>query len=131
MRLDDLIPSDADVDVIKLDIEGAELGALRGAIGVLSRTFPTVMFESGLNRDDSPYEKTDLFHYFDQRNYAIVVPNRLGHNDNGLSEEGFLESHWYPRRTTNYFAVHRDRRTEFRDIARRVLGTQRHKPSFL
>lgn len=121
-RLDSLISKDTEVDVIKIDIEGAELGALRGAQGILSRSSPTVMFESAPTPSDVSAAKTDLFRYFDQRNYVIVVPNRLAHNDHGLTEAGFLESHLYPRRTTNYFAVHQDRRQEIRDKARRVLG---------
>lgn len=121
-RLDSLISRDTEVDVIKIDIEGAELGALRGAIGILSRSNPTVMFESAPTPSDANDAKKDLFDYFDQRHYAILVPNRLAHNDNGLTEAGFLESHLYPRRTTNYFAVHKDRRQEVRDKARRVLG---------
>lgn len=121
-RLDSLIASETEVDTIKIDIEGAELGALRGAIDILARSSPTVMFESAPISSDSSDAKQALFGYFDQRNYAILVPNRLAHNDNGLTEAGFLESHLYPRRTTNYFAVHKDRRQEIRDKARRVLG---------
>lgn len=121
-RLDNLIASDTEVDVIKIDIEGAELGALRGAISILSRSSPTVMFESAPIPSDFSDAKKDLFGYFNQRHYAILVPNRLAHNDHGLTEAGFLESHLYPRRTTNYFAVHKDRRQEIRDKARRVLG---------
>ena len=121
-RLDTLIPDDAIVDVVKIDIEGAELGALRGATNLLSKCRPVVMFESAPTRLSSNYESQDLYQFFEQREYEIFVPNRLAHNGSGLSEEGFLESHLYPRRATNYFAVHRDRRIEIRDRARRVLG---------
>ncbi|GAA5508755.1 FkbM family methyltransferase [Novipirellula caenicola] len=121
-RLDTLIPEDAFVDVMKIDIEGAELGALRGATNMLSRCRPVVMFESAPTRSSSSYEPRDIYQFFDQRGYEIVVPNRLAHDGSGLSEEGFIESHLYPRRSTNYFAVPRDRRIEIRDRARLVLG---------
>ncbi|EMI15436.1 FkbM family methyltransferase [Rhodopirellula maiorica SM1] len=121
-RLDSLIPEDVVVDVVKIDIEGAELGALRGATCMLSKSNPVVMFESAPTRLSSIYEPRDLYRFFDQRGYEIFVPNRLAHDGSGLSEEGFLESHLYPRRTTNYFAVHRNRRIEIRDRSRRVLG---------
>jgi FkbM family methyltransferase len=46
-RLDDLVESLhlARVDVMKLDIEGAELAALRGARGILERYHPTLLVE--------------------------------------------------------------------------------------
>jgi hypothetical protein len=53
--------------------------------------------------------------------YSVIVPNRLAHDDDGLTTAGFVESHLYPRRTTNYFAVPSERRTEFRDKARGIL----------
>jgi len=39
-----------------------------------------------------------------------------------MSLEAFNDGHLYPRRTTNYFAVARERREEVRDRARVVLG---------
>jgi hypothetical protein len=46
----------------------------------------------------------------------------VAHNDGGLSLEGFIESHAYPRRTTNYIAIPSERRVEIRDRARTLLG---------
>ena len=112
-----------DIDVIKIDIEGAELGALRGAVRVLSRHRPTVMFESapgcGLRLG---YSTTALWRFFDEIGYVVVAPNRLAHDGDGMSLEAFNDGHLYPRRTTNYFAVARERREELRERARRVLG---------
>jgi FkbM family methyltransferase len=120
--LDGLIPEDMDVDVIKMDIEGSELDALHGGTRVLTTNRPLVMFESGGPDYSSIARQTGLFNFFHERDYAVVVPNRLAHNDDGLSEQCFVESHLYPRRTTNYFGVPTDRRIVFRDRARRVLG---------
>lgn len=121
-KLDDLLPSDG-VDAIKIDVEGAELRVLRGSESILSASRPTIMFESGPMGDDRlEYTKEALWQYVSERGYLILVPNRVAHNDDGLSQEGFLESHLYPRRTTNYFAIPKERRVEIRDCARRILA---------
>ncbi len=44
-RLDDLVGSQARVDVIKMDIEGAELAALRGATETLRKFRPALLLE--------------------------------------------------------------------------------------
>jgi FkbM family methyltransferase len=120
-RLDDIV-SGALVDVVKIDVEGAELGVLQGAERVVRETRPTIAFESGPEADDGlAYSKRDLWRWFTDRSYAVLVPNRLAHEDPGLGLEGFLESHLYPRRTTNYFGVPTERRHEIRGRARRIL----------
>lgn len=114
-----------DVGVIKIDIEGAELGALRSAAEALAASRPTVMFESALGAGDRLGFSTSAFwRFFDELDYAVLAPNRMAHNDPGLSLDMFNECHLYPRRTTNYFAVPRERRTDVRDRARTVLDIQ-------
>lgn len=121
-RLDDLIKSD-DVDVMKIDVEGAELGVLRGSARLLHSCRPIVMFESAPQSEDGlGFTKEAMFQFLESSECAVLVPNRVAHNDPGLTRDGFLESHLYPRRTTNYFAVPKERRIEVRDKARDVLG---------
>ena len=47
-RLDDLVEEDAPerIDVMKLDIEGAELRLLKGAVGTIERYRPYILFEA-------------------------------------------------------------------------------------
>ena len=121
-RLDDLVSSN-DVDIIKIDVEGAELGVIRGAESIIERCRPIIMFESGPQSNDGlGYNKESIFLFFESIGYLLLVPNRLGHNDPGLTLAGFLESHYYPRRCTNYFAVPTERFVEIRDRARTVLN---------
>jgi FkbM family methyltransferase len=120
-RLDELVTS-ADVDAVKIDVEGAELGVLRGAVGLLKKCRPIVMFESGPQEDDGlGYTKEALYEFLGANGYSVLVPNRVAHDDDGLTSSGFVESHRYPRRTTNYFAIPGERRVEFRDRARNIL----------
>ena len=121
-RLDNLVEA-VDVDAIKIDVEGAELGVLRGAVAILRACRPIVMFESGPTGDNGlGYTKEGMLHFLNALDFSVVVPNRLAHDDEGLTAAGFVESHLYPRRTTNYFAVPTERRVEFRERARAILG---------
>lgn len=112
-----------DIDAIKIDVEGAELAAIRGSRKTIEKNRPTIMFESGPEEDsDLGYSKSELWQELEQLGYMILIPNRVAHDDQGLSLEGFLESHIYPRRTTNYFAIPKERRREIRDKARVIVG---------
>jgi FkbM family methyltransferase len=120
-KLDNLVKA-VDVDAIKIDVEGAELGVLRGSVNILKRCRPIVMFESGPTGNDGlGYTKEEILNFLNSLDFSVIVPNRLAHEDHGLTTIGFVESHLYPRRTTNYFAVPKERRVEFRDRARSIL----------
>ena len=115
--LDSLV---TEADVIKIDVEGAELGVLRGAEKLIARSRPVIMFESAPG--EPMYSKADIWQWFSEHGYVLLVPDRVAHNGPGLSAEGFAESHWYPRRTTNYFAAPAERRDEIRERARSLLA---------
>ena len=116
-RLDDLVADCREIDSIKIDVEGAELGVLRGASGLVDDHRPTIQFESAPNAGfELGYSPRELFAWFAQRNYEILVPSRLRHLGDGLDEAGFVESHSYPFRTLDYFAVPSERRTEIRAL---------------
>jgi FkbM family methyltransferase len=121
-RLDDLIAPEG-VDVVKIDVEGAELGVLRGCPNLIGASRPVIMFESGpVDAAGLGFTKPSMWEFLDEHGYTLHIPNRVAHNDDGLSMDGFVESHTYPCRTTNYFAIPRDRRLEVRDRARALLG---------
>lgn len=50
-RLDDVLLSRARIDLLKLDIEGGELAALRGAIQIIRKFQPVILFECGTEYD--------------------------------------------------------------------------------
>jgi FkbM family methyltransferase len=51
-RLDDVLPADLPVRLIKIDVEGAELQVMRGAQALLRRWRPVVIFEHGMGAAD-------------------------------------------------------------------------------
>ena len=50
--LDNIIPGTETIDFIKIDVEGAEYGVLKGSIKTLRRCKPAVIFEFGLGAAD-------------------------------------------------------------------------------
>jgi FkbM family methyltransferase len=122
-RMDGTIAVTLQIEVIKMDVEGAELGVLRGSSMLIQRCRPIVLFESALkNAEAMGFTVDGLFDWFRERDYEIFVPNRVAHDGPSLSRESFLEAHYYPCRTRDYFAILAQRRTEFRDRARETLG---------
>jgi FkbM family methyltransferase len=119
-RMDTLITQD-DVDVIKIDVEGAELGVLRGAEEVIVRCRPVVLFESGPG-DVMGYTKEDLWRWFDERDYLIYFPDRVSRAARAATLEVFIDSHEYPRRSMNYFAIPAERLEEVSARARTLLN---------
>ncbi len=63
-RLDDLIPAGLRIDLVKIDVEGAEFRVMRGAVNMLKRWKPVVIFEFGLGAadfyDSSPKDLYDF-----------------------------------------------------------------------
>lgn len=115
----DSVLGEMDVHIIKIDVEGAELGVLRGAEQLVERCQPTIMFESGPT-DVLGYTKDKMFQWFDDRNYGLFAPNRIAHTGGPMTLDGFLDSHEYPRRTTNYFALPMNRFEEIRHRAQQL-----------
>lgn len=114
--LDAVLPG-VPVDVVKIDVEGAEMGVLRGATGLLESNRPIVMFESG-PQERFGFTKSAMFAFLSEHGYALFAPNRLAHTGDAMTLDAFLDSHEYPRRTTNYFALPSERAAEIRYQAR-------------
>ncbi len=63
-RLDDVVPPSRDPVLIKIDVEGAELGVLRGGRTTIKRAKPLVIFEHGLGGSDRYGTTPQAIHEF-------------------------------------------------------------------
>jgi FkbM family methyltransferase len=63
-RLDDALPDGYAPALIKIDVEGAELGVLRGARATLAAHHPLIVFEHGLGSADHYGTSPDDVHAF-------------------------------------------------------------------
>lgn len=75
VRLDDVIEDK--IDLIKLDIEGGEYHALRGAIGILTRDHPYILFEGG-PKSTGQYgiSAQDMWHFLHSLEYEVSTMER-------------------------------------------------------
>ena len=73
--LDQYVPDTMTIDLIKIDVEGAEYLVLEGARKTITRSKPVIIFEHGLGASDkygySPSDLMDLLHSFGMQIYNL------------------------------------------------------------
>jgi hypothetical protein len=102
--LDSIVPADLPVAFVKIDVEGAELGVLRGGVQTLRRTRPVVGFECGLGGTDTygvnPGEVFDFLTV--QAGLRVSLLDAWLANRPPLSLDAFIEQF---ENSINYFFV--------------------------
>lgn len=101
VRLDDLVPVETPISLIKVDVEGGEVVALRGAAGLIRRCRPVIVFEHGGDRAMTEYGTTsdDLWSLLvDELGYTFHTLCGWLEGGPGLDRREFSESlrdQWY------------------------------------
>lgn len=104
-RLDNIIPADHKVDLIKIDVEGAELLVLEGGIETIKRNRPIVIFEHGLGASDFYNSTPDkVYAYFDDIGMKISRLTDWLKGGAPLSKEKFELI--YKKNSDFYFIAH-------------------------
>lgn len=105
-ELDKVLPQDFRADLIKIDVEGAEMLVLEGAQKVLETYSPVIIFEHGLGASDI-YGTTpeQLFRFMDQYRYKIATLDRWLKGSAPFSEKEFADQ--YYKRKNHYFIAFR------------------------
>ena len=91
-KMDDVIPSDLPVKIIKIDVEGGELGLMQGAVRTLSAYQPLVIFETGMGGSDV-YGTTpeQVFEFLSGLSYSIYLLDKFLKNRPSLSKIEFCD----------------------------------------
>jgi FkbM family methyltransferase len=108
IRLDDILPGMERVDIIKLDIEGHELPALRGAMATIEKRQPILIFECGSQYafDDLKQDRNAIFDFVTGTlGYTVFTYVDFLHDKGPLSRDEFRKCGLYPFRAFNFIAL--------------------------
>ena len=104
-RLDDVIPEDYWVDLLKIDVIGAEVDVLKGAARLIERCQPNLIIASGFEIFDGARTTPDaLFDELSALGYGVfLVRNAFGVR-NSLTKGEFLAAQRYPYQAFTFVA---------------------------
>ncbi len=104
-RLDDLIPNDVKIDLIKIDVEGAEYKVLLGAKDLITRDKPVVVFECGIGASDFyDTNPADVIGFFHSCGMELSTLKSWINGEAAMTEKNFLKL--YRSNEEYYFIAH-------------------------
>jgi len=92
------------IDLIKIDVEGAELNVLKGGIKTISKFNPVIVFECELGASDI-YDATpvEMWNFFDEVKYSIYTLKNFIESPSPLSQSEFEET--FNTKSEHYFVA--------------------------
>ena len=90
--LDNQLKQHDRVDMIKIDVEGAELEVLRGAKKIIEKFHPIIVFEHGLGASDH-YNTSpeDILNFFDDHQYQLFTLKGFIADEPALFRKEFID----------------------------------------
>jgi FkbM family methyltransferase len=104
--LDDILPADAAIDLMKIDVEGAEFNVLKGSVNTICRCKPVIIFEFGLGAAEFYGSQPGDLYRFMNHECRMKLSTLSGYlsNASSLSESSFKSL--YENGTEYYFVAH-------------------------
>jgi FkbM family methyltransferase len=104
-RLDDLIPSSVAVRFIKLDVQGTELPVFRGALALIRRCHPFIVFEHGQdNAHEQGAEPEEVYDLLTENGLAISLMKDWLSGHSPIARKSFASQ--YRSRQDSCFLAH-------------------------
>ena len=105
-RLDDLIDPELRIDLVKIDVEGAEWQVMLGAVNTLKRWKPVVVFEFGLGAADFYGSSPDELYGFITGTCGMQISTLQGYLDKSAAMSKEVFHRFYEAGTEYYFVAH-------------------------
>lgn len=104
-RLDDIIPSDTKIDLIKIDVEGGDLDVMVGAKRLITTWRPLIIFEFGIGGSDIYGANPEkFFDFLNEISYEVSLLDSFLKKRPPLTLQDFHKQ--FTKRLNHYFIAH-------------------------